>query len=119
MTARNGYRAGKLRVKHEIHTEDEWQRAAQIGEDMVRKYIAPLMLRRLNRGAHAADPVAIALGVLTATSRLLVSLSDPAHPEAAMIIEHAALCTVRGGLRGADVPIEDDGTPYFAPPEGQ
>lgn len=106
-------------MKREFPTEDEWQRAARIGEDLVRKYVAPLMLRRLDRGAHAADPVPIALGVLTATSRLLQGLADPERPEAAMIFEQVALCTVRGGLRGADAAIEDDGTPYFAPPEDQ
>jgi hypothetical protein len=99
-----------------LPSEEEWTRASQAGERLVRKHFPDLLLRRLDRGAHALDSMAVLLGALTTVCDMLYRLSDP-NPEAKEAFEVVALYYARGALRGLETPVFEDGTPYEAYPE--
>lgn len=86
---------------------EEWQSAAESGEAAVRRAMQPVLLSLLDGRHHPATWMAALLGAaheIAATGR--AATGNPA------VMEEYLVAHVRGGCRGADGPIHEDGRPF-------
>ena len=93
----------------EYPSQEAWDRAAKLGETLVRRHVGGAAVRRLKRGAHSADTIALVMGALVATGQALAAASNP---DAVGVMEEMAVAHVRGAIRGADKPINADGSEW-------
>jgi len=93
--------------------EGAWQRAAEIGERVVRDGLTDRAMRRMKRGASDWDPLALGFGAHKAAVEYLVAM---ARPEGRHVIEANLVATIRGVCRGFEWPVNDDNSPYESAP---
>jgi hypothetical protein len=93
-------------------SDDDWYRATEVGQRIVREVLAEKAGRRLQRGAGMWDLLAVGFGANKATIDFILLCADPKRPDA---IEQILVATVRGICRDAETPINDDGTPFLEP----
>lgn len=91
--------------------EEQWQRASKVGERVIRTAIQEKIMRRLQRGAHPYDALAMMFGAMTSLAQATRALSK-GTPEATSVLEQNILAYVRGAIRGLDGPVNEDGSPF-------
>ena len=91
---------------------EAWERAGLVGEKLARKHVAALIMRRLDRGAHPGDAVAVVLGVISECSAMIRVLAVSKDDVTIAVLERAMTAHVRGAIRGAEIPLNEDGSPY-------
>jgi hypothetical protein len=91
---------------------EAWERATSVGYDIVHAPLAEKAMRRLNRGADIQDIMAVGFGANKATLDFLVLFPTA---DGLVTLERILIATVRAVCRGADCPINDDGTPFEGP----
>jgi hypothetical protein len=89
--------------------KESFDRAAHLGEQLVKQHIAAKIMRRMKRGAEPWDWFAIMSGVFREASRLVTALS---RPESRALLEQHLVATVRGAVRGAEGPLNEDGSKF-------
>lgn len=93
-----------------IHpSEREWDKVASEAEKAVIKVCNQILDVMQQHKMNPALGVAMALGALGGAAQVcrLISNQDSIH-----IMEQYALATVRGVIRDADFPIQDNGEPF-------
>lgn len=93
-----------------IRPDTAWQRAAEAGERTVREALRGRIARRLERGDNPVNALAVLLGGLTACAREIRVAVDPDTNRAEL--EANVMAMVRGALRGAEGPLNEDWTHY-------
>lgn len=90
--------------------EAKWQRSCEVGEQVVRDGLFKKGARRLERGAESWDVIALGFGAHKASVEYLVAMVNPGSED---VIEAHLIAAIRGVCRGAQNPINEDGTPYM------
>lgn len=93
---------------------EAWERATTVGYDIVRDTLADKAARRLNRGADHQDLMAVGFGANKATLDFLLLFPTA---EGRVALERILVATVRGVCRDAEVPLNEDGTPFLGEAE--
>jgi hypothetical protein len=88
---------------------DAWDRAAKAGEAAVRRAVGNAALRQIKRAAGPYADLGVALGALVATGDLIRGLTAGGNQR---VTETMAAAYLLGALRGADQPLNPDGSPY-------
>lgn len=104
---------GKIDDGH-LPDEQAWDRAARAGQRTAHNALIGLLSRRLERDDNTYNTIAVLVGALTETARLLGGT-------AAIIgyleggqrnFEESAIAYVRGAMRGKEEPIDESGAPW-------
>jgi hypothetical protein len=86
-----------------------WDRIAKAGDRAVRKAITPAVMRAAKREAGPYAALAVGMGALVAVGNLLRVVTMGGDQR---VVEEMTAAYLRGALRGADEPLNADGTPY-------
>lgn len=88
---------------------EEWAACAEAAENAVRIALSAALLPFCSDQHHRGTPVAGLFAAISAVTQIARGLGEPhGYP----IVEEYLVAYVRGGMRGAEGPIHDDGRPY-------
>ncbi len=90
-------------------TDEEWQRAAEVGQRIVGNALAGKILRRIARGSTQALDLAVCFGALNG---IVGAACAGSNPDARPLLEAHLVAIVRGVCRGLEAPVHADGTPF-------
>lgn len=86
-----------------------WDRVAKRGDRAVRSALTETALRLAKREAGPHAPLAVGLGALVAVGEFLAVITKNGS---ARVTEELSMAYLRGALRGADKPLNADGSDY-------
>lgn len=88
---------------------EAWNRAAKLGERILRDAIEPRIKRRLDRGAQGVDIIPMFVGAASEAARAIGLMAGPEFLREA---EADLVAHIRGVMRDLEGPVNEDGSKH-------